>query len=247
MKTKVYQINNKLQLIMALSEISKNPYEYADCTVELDRIKIELLAKILSYSNDFVKFHIKHSEELIKYKAGKNYVSNRINLNLLDSGFNSNMLYNPPQIKQDELDRLENFFVWQASTNNQWNTFKREFICEKALYKYIIEPAYDRDKFKKLFVNRVTTLSKASDFPFTNSDILTCKNHIIYIKCKNMFNALDLIRTIINDILDYKIRKYILLFEVNKVLYVLSEESIESISYYNNSTLKINEDLYKII
>ena len=178
MKTKVYQINNKLQLIMALSEISKNPYEYADCTVELDRIKIELLAKILSYSNDFVKFHIKHSEELIKY---------------------------------------------------------------------IIEPAYDRDKFKKLFANRVTTLSKASDFPFTNSDILTCKNHIIYIKCKNMFNALDLIRTIINDILDYEIRKYILLFEINKVLYVLSEESIESISYYDNSTLKINEDLYKII
>ena len=82
MKAKVYQINNKLQLIMALSEISKNPYEYTDCTVELDRIKIELLTKILSYSNDFVKFHIKHSEELIKYKADKNYVSNHLYLNL---------------------------------------------------------------------------------------------------------------------------------------------------------------------
>lgn len=245
MKTKVYQINNKLQLIMALSEISKNPYEYTDCTVELDRIKVDLLAKILSYSNDFVKFHIKHSEELIKYKAGKNYVSNRINLNLLDSG--SNMVYNPSQIKQDEINRLVDFLDWQASTDNQWNTFKREFTYEKALYKYIIEPAYDRSKFKKLFANRVTTLSKASDFPFTDSDILTCKNHIIYIKCKNMFNALDLIRTIINDILDYEIRKYILLFEINKVLYVLSEESIKSISYYDNSTLKINEDLYKII
>ena len=62
-----------------------------------------------------------------------------------------------------------------------------------------------------------------------------------------MYDSLDLIRTIINDILDYEIRKYILLFEINKVLYVLSEESIESISYYDNSTLKINEDLYKII
>ena len=217
MKPKIYNVEDSMQLLMAVADIKKHPFEYTDCTIRINSINFSLLAKVLALTNNFVKFHyewkcIKHSDDII-------------------NGF-----YLP---SYDDLP------LYLSSSQKQHPDIYTPKITTSYM-TFVIEPAYDSSRFIKILGNRVNKIYDQFQLEVSNSKELDCKTHIVYL---NLKDTREIVTTILNTI-QYTLRgdiaKYIFLCYINKILYVVSESPITYIGYHDNSTIKINDDLYKI-
>lgn len=240
-KPNVFNIDDKMQLLFALTKIKRNPLEYSDYYIDVDCLTksgdfdLELISKILSYANSFIHIHFKYSQVLI---------DNREMINCKGSSTQDDVYlvpYPPPKAIND----------WQyikitTDPFKDWMDNRQQVIYANA----ILEPAYDKVKFTKLLKNRISVICNPEQFNFKerypSEDNLNCKDYIIYIKQDNIFKRLDLMYEIFKYKLDTYLGSYIFLCDINNILYILSQEPISSISYFDNSTLKINNNFYKI-
>lgn len=216
MKPKIYNVENSMQLLMAVADIKKHPFEYTDCTIRINSINFHLLAKVLSLTNNFVKFHyewkcINHSNDIT---------------NGLYVPFYDDLIYSPGSLKQHP-----NIYTPKITTS---------------YLEFVIEPAYDATRFLKLLGNRISKIEYSDQITVSNSEERDCKTHIAYLNLKDTHQILETIFNIIQCNLRGDIANYIFLCYINKILYVVSESPITYIGYHDNSTIKINDYLYKI-
>ena len=239
-KPNVFNVNDKMQLIFALSKIKRNPLEYsdyyidADCIMKSGDFDLELMSKILNYANSFVHIHFKYSQVLI---------DNRAMINCRGSNTQADLYYvpQPPEV-------IDGWTYVKTTKElfNDWVNNRQQVTYANAIF----EPAYDKVKFTKLLKNRISVVCNPEQFNlkerYPSEDDLNCKDYIVYIKQDNIFKRLDLMYEIFKYKLDTYLGPYIFLCDINKMLYILSQEPISSISYFDNSTLRINNSFYKI-
>ena len=247
MKTKIYTVKDKANLLFAMADILKNPLEYTDCTIEINNINVQLLAKVLSHTNSFVKFHYKQDEKLIRYVKIIQDTLSRVRS--ASSECDKLEQYDEPYA-WDRLNKLiyqwNSSSGWTSTDNDGWNYLGGRKDYEFKAYKFTIEPAYDANIVTKLLGNRISIIDDIRKFRHSESEKLNCKEHIMYLKQNNVAKLMD----VLFEIIDYKLQKeidpYIFLFHINKILYICSQDPITSISYFDNSKLKINDGIYKI-
>lgn len=216
MKPKIYNVEDSMQLLMAVADIKKHPFEYTDCTIRINSINFPLLAKVLSLTNNFVKFH--YEWKCIKHSGDGLYVP-----------------------------YYDDFQVYSLNSLKQHPDIYTPKITNSCSYmRFVIEPAYDATRFLKLLGNRISKIEYSNQITISNSKECDCKTHIAYLNLKDTHEILETIFNIIQCNLRGDIARYILLCYINKILYVVSESSITYIGYHDNSTIKINDYLYKI-
>ena len=238
-KPNVFNVNDKMQLIFALSKIKRNPLEYsdyyidADCIMKSGDFDLELMSKILNYANSFVHIHFKYSQVLVDNRA-------MINCRRSNTQRGSNTQYVPPS------EVIVDGWTYVKTTEdlfNDWVNNRQQVTYANAIF----EPVYDKVKFTKLLKSVVCNPEQFNlKERYPSEDDLNCKDYIVYIKQDNIFKRLDLMYEIFKYKLDTYLGPYIFLCDINKMLYILSQEPISSISYFDNSTLRINNSFYKI-